>query len=335
MNLTLRRRRTLALVAATAFAPAIACAQAAAGRPSRSPSSCRSPPAAASIRRRAWSCRKLGERLKQTFVIENVAGAAGTIGTRRRRARAGRRLHAAVRGGEPDQRRAAGVSRRSSSTTRFKDLRAGRAGRHLAVRADRQPEAAAAGTAELLKLAKAAARQAQLRHRRRRHLDARHGRADQAARRHRHRARALQVGPAGADRAGVGAARPGGDADHAGPAVHQGRQGQGASASPRSSAGRRCPTCRALAETPALKELEVDSWYGLFAPAGTDRGDRRAPVAARSPRCSRTRICASRMADAGLKAALSPSAAPSPRYPGEGARRTCSAVVKAAGIKTE
>ena len=72
-----------------------------------------------------------------------------------------------------------------------------------------------------------AAGQAQLRHRRRRHLAAHHGRDVQAARRHRHRARALQVGPAGADRRGRRPGRPGGAAADAGAALHQGRQGQG------------------------------------------------------------------------------------------------------------
>ncbi len=30
------------------------------------------------------------------------------------------------------------------------------------------------------------------------------------------------------------------------------------------------PEIPALAETPALKSVDVDAWYGLFAPAGTD-----------------------------------------------------------------
>ena len=81
MNLTLRRRRTLALVAATAFAPAIACAQAAAW-PAKPVTVVVPFAAGGSVDSAArLVLQKLGDRLKQSFIVDNTAGAAGTIGT--------------------------------------------------------------------------------------------------------------------------------------------------------------------------------------------------------------------------------------------------------------
>jgi tripartite-type tricarboxylate transporter receptor subunit TctC len=88
----------------------------------------------------------------------------------------------------------------------------------------------------------------------------------------------------------------------------------------------------ALQATPALRGLAIDSWYGLFAPAGTDpaivaRLGRELAETLRDPELVK------RMADAGLKATSVDAA-------GFGAllrkeRDDLQAVVKAAGIQPE
>lgn len=92
------------------------------------------------------------------------------------------------------------------------------------------------------------------------------------------------------------------------------------------------PDVPALAETPALKDVDVDSWYGLFAPAGTD-----AAIVSRLAHELGATLAdadlARRMADAGLKPAL--------REPAQFAallrkeRESLAAVVAAAKIKVE
>ena len=92
------------------------------------------------------------------------------------------------------------------------------------------------------------------------------------------------------------------------------------------------PDVPALAETPALKDVDVDSWYGLFAPAGTD-----AAIVARLGQELRAVLAdadlARRMSDAGLKPALLDAAPFAALLRKE--RESLGAVVAAAKIKVE
>jgi len=92
------------------------------------------------------------------------------------------------------------------------------------------------------------------------------------------------------------------------------------------------PDTPALAEVPAFKDLDVASWYGLFAPAQTDpaiidRLSRELAAAIADPELRR------RMEDAGLK----PTSQNAPQFAEtlKKEREALAAVISAAGIKTE
>ena len=169
---------------------------------------------------------KLGEQLKQPVVIENVAGAAGTIGTQKA-ARApadGYTLLFAVASPLNVAPLVAPSAVRYDSFKDFVPVATVGTSPFVLIGKTALP-AAHHGRAD--PAGEGAARQAQLRHRRGGHLAAHHGRDVQAARRHRPDARALQVGPAGADRCGGRPGRPRGAAAVAGAALREGRQGRG------------------------------------------------------------------------------------------------------------
>lgn len=92
------------------------------------------------------------------------------------------------------------------------------------------------------------------------------------------------------------------------------------------------PDVPALAETPALRGLDVDSWYGVFAPAGTDPA-----VVARLAHELGAALAdadlAKKMADAGLKPSLQDPAQFAVTLKKE--RESLAGVVAAAGIKVE
>ncbi len=92
------------------------------------------------------------------------------------------------------------------------------------------------------------------------------------------------------------------------------------------------PDVPALAETPALKTVDVDSWYGLLAPAGTD-----AAIVARLAGALREALkdpgLVEKMGTAGLKPMVIERAEFAALLKRE--RETLSAAVKAAGIQPE
>lgn len=92
------------------------------------------------------------------------------------------------------------------------------------------------------------------------------------------------------------------------------------------------PDVPALAETPALKTVDVDSWYGLLAPAGTD-----AAIVARLAGALRESLkdpgLVEKMGTAGLKPMVIERADFAALLKRE--RETLSAAVKAAGIQPE
>ena len=92
------------------------------------------------------------------------------------------------------------------------------------------------------------------------------------------------------------------------------------------------PEVPALAETAALKDVDVESWYGLFAPAGTDSG-----VVSRLGKELSGVLAdadlAHRMSDAGLKPSLRDAAQFAALLRKE--RESLGAVVAAAKIKVE
>lgn len=92
------------------------------------------------------------------------------------------------------------------------------------------------------------------------------------------------------------------------------------------------PDVPALAETPALKTVDVDSWYGLLAPAGTD-----ATIVARLAGALREALkdpgLVEKMGTAGLKPMVIERAEFAALLKRE--RETLSAAVKAAGIQPE
>ena len=212
---------------------------------------------------------KLSERLGQQVMIENVPGASGTIGTQR------------VAKAKPDGNTllfavASPINVAplvAPASVRYDALQgpgADRAGGRVALRAGRQARPAGRHHRRTAGAGAQAAGQADLRHRRLRHLAARHRGDDHAHRRRRHPARALQVRPAGADRRRRRPGGPGGAAGGAGAGHGQG--GQGASAYGVTSKARSdaLPGVPSLSETPALATLDVESWMGLLGPAGLD-----------------------------------------------------------------
>lgn len=92
------------------------------------------------------------------------------------------------------------------------------------------------------------------------------------------------------------------------------------------------PDVPALAETPALKTVDVDSWYGLLAPAGTD-----AAIVARLAGALREALkdpgLVEKMGTAGLKPMVIERAEFAALLKRE--RETLAAAVKAAGIQPE
>ena len=92
------------------------------------------------------------------------------------------------------------------------------------------------------------------------------------------------------------------------------------------------PDTPALAEAPAFKELDVDSWYGVFAPAQTDaaiveRLARELAAVVAEPDLRR------RMEEVGLRPTSQNAAQFAATLKKE--RDTLGAVISAAGIKTE
>ncbi len=141
-----------------------------------------------------------------------------------RHPRQGRRLHDAFGVASPVS-VAPLVSPNALQVRRAEGARAGRPCRGLALRAGGSSRPARAHRGRPGQARPQPAGQDQLRHRRRGHRPARDGRDDQAAGRAGHGARALQVGAAGADRAGRWTDRPGGAPGRAGAGLHPRRQG--------------------------------------------------------------------------------------------------------------
>ncbi|MGQ3004258.1 MAG: Bug family tripartite tricarboxylate transporter substrate binding protein [Hydrogenophaga sp.] len=92
------------------------------------------------------------------------------------------------------------------------------------------------------------------------------------------------------------------------------------------------PDVPALAETPALKSVDVDSWYGLFAPAGTDAAI-VTRVAAALREALKDPTLVEKMNTAGLK----PMSIERDEFTAllKRERETLAAAVKAAGIQPE
>lgn len=92
------------------------------------------------------------------------------------------------------------------------------------------------------------------------------------------------------------------------------------------------PNVPALAETPSLAGVDIDSWYGLFAPTGTD-----AAIIMRLTSQLRDTLTDAELARRMSQAGLQPSYLPPPAFATllQRERESLIAAVAAAGIKPE
>ena len=195
-------------------------------RPSPSPSSCPSARAAASMSRHAWWARSWRERLKQSVVVENVAGAGGTIGVAKA-AHAAPDGYTLVLGADSPIAIARLVNPAAVKYDALKDLAPVGLVTTAPMVLVARPGLPANTLAEVLKLAKQQSGQAQLRHFGHRHRAAPGDGTDQGPGQGLHHPRALSRRRADRHRRGRQPGGPGDAGQRHGDAQHPGQEDEG------------------------------------------------------------------------------------------------------------